>query len=150
MVVYSCLYSPPPFYSPFHSSSHLGANTLALEEALQVVQELKLFRSGERHHHSLHDRSNRDVLDPDHRAVVDIGEQSHKELAVHAVSHASVAGDGVAKVLDVESTLEARCEEATEGSDERRESGHDKHVEEEGREGDGGRGVAELMSGVSR
>ncbi len=41
-------------------------------------------------------------------------------LAVHAVSHAAVAGNGVAEVLNLEAALEARREEAAEGRDDRR------------------------------
>ena len=50
-------------------------------------------------------------------------------LAVHAVRHASVAGDAVAEVLDVEGALEAGGEEAAEGRDEGREAGKDEEVE---------------------
>lgn len=40
-------------------------------------------------------------------------------LAVHAVSHAAMARDGVAKVLDLEAALEAGSEEAAKGCDDR-------------------------------
>lgn len=87
------------------------------------------------------DRSGRGLVDGDEALVVHEGEESHDELAVHAVSHAAVAGNRITKVLDVESALETRCKEATEGSDERRKGGHHKDVELHRRDADGGRQV---------
>ena len=74
-------------------------------------------------------RSGRCLVDGDEALVVHEGEEAHDELTVHAVSHATVARNRVTKVLDVESALEARGEEATERRDERCESRHDKNVE---------------------
>jgi hypothetical protein len=45
-------------------------------------------------------------------------------LAIHAVSHASVTGDTIPKVLDIKGTLESRCEEASEGCNERSKRCH--------------------------
>ena len=50
-------------------------------------------------------------------------------LAVHAVGHAAVARDGVAKVLDLEAALEARCEEAAEWRDDGRKHGQHHRVQ---------------------
>lgn len=77
----------------------------------------------------LNDRTNGSLVDCDERLVVHEGEESHDELAVHAICHASVAGDRVAKILDVEGTFEARGEETTEWSDERCKCRHGQDVE---------------------
>lgn len=58
------------------------------------------------------------VVHGDEARVVEEGDRAHDELAVHAVSHPTVTGDGVAKVLDLEGTLQARSEETTERRDE--------------------------------
>ena len=67
------------------------------------------------------------------RRVVHEREQSHQELAIHAVEETAVAGERVAKVFDAGGALEARREEAAEGSDERRERGEDDRVQLERR-----------------
>jgi hypothetical protein len=50
---------------------------------------------------------------------VHVGKEAHDELAIHSIRHATVSRDRVAKVLDLESSLEARGEEAAKGSNER-------------------------------
>lgn len=45
-------------------------------------------------------------------------------LAIHAIGHSAVPRNGIAKILDVKSTLEARCEEASKRSDKRGEDSH--------------------------
>lgn len=64
--------------------------------------------------------------------VVDKGEEAHYELAVHAVSHATVTRNGITKVLDVECSLKTGSEETTEGGDERCESRKDQDMELDG------------------
>ena len=68
--------------------------------------------------------------------VVQVREEAHNELAVHAVRDATVARNGVAEILDLEGALEARCEEAAKGRDERGERGEVEGVEVHGRDGD--------------
>jgi hypothetical protein len=73
--------------------------------------------------------------------IVHESEETHDELAIHAVGHAAVTRNGVAKVLDVEGALQARGEEATKGCNQRSEGRHDKDVELHRRDADGGRQV---------
>lgn len=61
--------------------------------------------------------------------AVESTKQDQYALAVHAVGHASVAGDTVAEVLDVEGAFETRGEEAAEGSYEGREAGHEEQMD---------------------
>lgn len=70
------------------------------------------------------------------RMVVDVGEEAHDELAVHAIGNTSMARDGVAKVLDLERALETRSKEATERRNERSERGPEEGVDLHGRHGD--------------
>lgn len=65
-------------------------------------------------------------------------------LAVHAVSHATVAGDAVPEVLDVESTLETGREEATEGRDQGSEAGEHEDVQLVRSVGDRVEGMSDL------
>ena len=54
-------------------------------------------------------------------AAMTVNQISHTrgkaDLAVHAVGHAAMAGDAVAKVLDFEAALEAAGKEAAKGRD---------------------------------
>lgn len=61
--------------------------------------------------------------------VVNKGEEAHDELAVHAVSHATVAGNRIAKVLDVECSLESGSKETTKWSNERSKGRENQDVE---------------------
>lgn len=61
--------------------------------------------------------------------VVHEREEAHDELAVHPVSDTTVARNGLAKVLDLESALETGSKESTERSDQRSESGEGQDVE---------------------
>lgn len=61
--------------------------------------------------------------------VIYESEETHDELTIHPVRHSTMAGDGIAKVLDLEGAFEARCKEAAEGRDERGEGGEDHGVE---------------------
>lgn len=81
------------------------------------------------------------LVHSDETLVVHEGKEAHDELTVHAVGHAAVTRDGVAKVLDVEGPLEARGEEAAERRNQRSEGCHDKDVELHRRDADGGRQV---------
>ena len=49
--------------------------------------------------------------------VIHVCKEAHDKLAVHSVGHTAVAGNGVAKVLDLEGSLKARSKKATKGSD---------------------------------
>ncbi len=49
--------------------------------------------------------------------VVDVDEETHKQLAVHAVREAAMARNKRAKVLDLECAFEARGEETAKGCD---------------------------------
>lgn len=62
-------------------------------------------------------------MDSNKCVEVHVGEETHDELTVHAISDTSVSRNRVAKVLDLEGTLKARSKETTERSDERSESG---------------------------
>lgn len=53
--------------------------------------------------------------------------QSHL-LAVHAIGHATMAGDAVAKVLDIEGALETRGEETAKGRNEGGEGSEEEDV----------------------
>lgn len=60
---------------------------------------------------------------------VHVSKKSHDELAIHSIRHAAVSRDRVAKVLNLESALEARSEEAAKGSNKRRKGGEGKGMQ---------------------
>lgn len=90
---------------------------------------------------SLKQIARRCLVHSDEALVIHEREEAHDELAIHAISHAAVARNGVAKVLDVEGALEARGEEAAERRNQGSEGCHDKDVELHRRDADGGRQV---------
>jgi len=104
----------------------------------QQLDDLDLLLWCKRGDRSLYNASRTRAVHGDEALVVHKGEKAHDKLAVHAVSHATVSGDRVTKVLDVECALQARSEEAAEGCDERGECRHDEDVELHWRDRDGG------------
>ena len=58
-------------------------------------------------------------------------------MSQRPVHDATVAGDDVTEVLDLEGPLEAGGEEASKGSDDGGEEGHEEGVDEEGEDGHG-------------
>lgn len=70
--------------------------------------------------------------------VIHKGEQTHDELAIHAVGDAAMARDGFAKVFNFEGPFETRGEEAAKGGDEGGKSGEDEDVHLHRGDGDGG------------
>jgi hypothetical protein len=79
------------------------------------------------------------VVNGDEAGVVEKRNRSHDELAVHAVGHAAVARNRVAKVLDLESALQTGGEEAAKGCDQRGECGENEDVELDGHDVEGPR-----------
>jgi len=105
------------------------------------LDELDLLVGVQTRDGSLKQITRRCLVHSDETLVVHEREETHDELAVHAVGHAAVTRDRVAKVLDVKSTLEAGGEEAAERRNQRSEGRHDKDVELHRRDADGGRQV---------
>ena len=107
----------------------------------EELDKLDLLISGQACNGSLKQITRRRLVHSDETLVVHESEETHDELAVHAVGHAAVSRNGVAKVLDVEGTLEAGGEEATERRNQRSEGCHDKDVELHRRDANSGRQV---------
>lgn len=124
-----------------HFFSHLDSPTR--QEPSNLPIRLDLFLLIQVRHDELQDASHIDVVLPNQARVVDVAEESHEELAVEAVSQASVAWDRVSKVFDVEGSLEARGEETAKGSNQTGKGGHDERVELEGGVRDGAEGDAD-------
>lgn len=68
----------------------------------QTSDHLHLLLGRKSPHCRLNNATRRSLVDRNEALVVHVGERAHDELAIHAVSHAAVAWDAIAKVLDVE------------------------------------------------
>ena len=113
--------------------THLRWDCPVVDEILaQDLDNLELLLVGESGDGSLDDAADSGVVCGDEAAVVEECDRAHDELAVETICHAAVARDRVAKVLDLECALEAGCEEAAKGRDERGEGCEDDHVELDG------------------
>lgn len=116
------------FRSPFNSlrghcmvdagSQFFRHNALVAQIAAHALDELNLLvgaKSGDRQFQHVAHAS---LVHGNESVVVHVGEETHDELTVHTVGHASMSGDGVTEILDLEASLESRGEKTTEGSDE--------------------------------
>ena len=88
------------------------------------------------------DATDRGLVGSNEALVVHKGQRAHDELAVHAVGDAAVAWDRVAKVLDLEGSLDARRKKAAERRHQRRKSGENENVQLHGLDVDCARDVA--------
>lgn len=77
----------------------------------------------------LNDSTERNIVDCDETVIVHVGEETHYELTIHAVSNSTVAWNGITKVLDLEGTLETGGKEAPKRSDQRGKCGEEKDMD---------------------
>ena len=101
-------------------------DTLVDEMFAEALDDLHLLFRGESVDGGFDDAANRSLVDGDETVkmvslitrskgrlpmnvplVVHVSEEAHDELTIHAVGHSTVTRDRIAKVLDVESALEA-------------------------------------------
>mmetsp|Transcript_6268 Transcript_6268/g.13755 ORF Transcript_6268/g.13755 Transcript_6268/m.13755 type:complete len:249 (+) Transcript_6268:625-1371(+) len=93
------------------------------QQVAQLQEQLQLLRVPQPHRAAQHLTHPHGLLLDHVVPVVDVGVHGHQHLAVKAVSDASVAGDGVAKVLHLEGALETTGKEATKWCDDGGEDG---------------------------
>lgn len=93
-------------------------NALVSEIATHALDELNLLFWRQAGDGGLEYRAHADLVNRDEGVVVHVSEEAHDELAVHTISDTAVSGNRVAKVLDLECSLESGSEEPSEGSDE--------------------------------
>lgn len=109
---------------------YLGRNDVLVHEVLrQNFDHLHLLLRCEASHCRLDDSTNGRVVDGNEARIVEERNRAHDELTIHTIGHASVSRNGVAKILDLESALQSRGKEATEGRNERGKRGEDEDVE---------------------
>ena len=89
---------------------------------------LDLFLRCQAPHGRLYHATNASLVASNKRLIVHIGKSAHDELAIHAISHSSVARNAVTKVFDIIRSLDPRGKEASERSDERRKGCEDEDV----------------------
>lgn len=95
----------------------------------QPLDNLDLISRTEAGDSLLQHTSNGYMIHSDKAGIVHESEEAHDELAIHAICHTTVTGDGITKVLNVERALQTRSEEASKGGDERGEGCKDEDVE---------------------
>lgn len=107
----------------------LGDFALVIKVLAEATDHLELLVDSETVNRSLDDVADAGLVHGDEAVEVHEREESHDELAVHAIGDATVAGNRLAKVLHVEGTLQTRGKESTKRSDERGERGEPENVE---------------------
>ena len=93
------------------------------------LDDLKLLLVREACNGCLNDTPNCRVVRSNEAAVVKECDRAHDELAIEAVSHTTVSGNRVTKVLDFKRALETRGKETAKGRNERGEGCKNDHVE---------------------
>ena len=115
----------------------VGHDALIVQILAQAAHDLDLLLGGQPIDGPLDDAADRGPVHGDEALEVHEGEETHDELAVHAIRDPTVTWDRFPEILDVEGSLEARGEEAAKGCDERGKRGEDQDVELHRREGHG-------------
>lgn len=91
---------------------------MVVEVLAEASDYLKLFVNSQPIDSDLDHIANGGLVYSYEAVVVHESEETHDELAVHAVSDTAMAWDRLAKVLDFECAFQARGKKATERSDE--------------------------------
>lgn len=104
-------------------------STLVVKVLAKATDKLELLVNAETVDSGFHNITDGSLINSDEAVVVHEGEESHDELAIHAISDTTVARDRLAKVLDVEGALQTRGKESTERSNERGEGREAEDVE---------------------
>lgn len=107
----------------------LRDSSLVVKVLAKATDHLELLVNRQAVDSGFDDVAHGSLIDGNEAVIVHEGEETHYELAIHAVSDTTMAGDGLAKVLDVESTLQTGSKESTEGSDERSKGSESEDVE---------------------
>ncbi len=115
-------------------------DTLVEQVLADSLDQLYLFFRCQSRNHGFNHTSEGYFVDCDEAVVVHVGEEPHDELAIHAIGDASMPGNGIAKVLELECSLQSRCEETTKRSNERGKGCHDNNVKLYGSNGKGAPG----------
>ncbi len=115
----------------------LGHNALESQVAAHALDQLNLVLGAKLRNGRLEDGAEVDLVHGNKCVVVHVCKEAHDELAIHAIRHATVARDRVAKVLDLEAALQARCEKPAEGGNQGSKRGQDERMKLHGRNGKG-------------
>ena len=111
------------------ASYRLRNRALVVQVLAEATDHLELLVDRQTINRGLDDVAHARLVYGNETVVVHERKESHDELAVHTVGNTTVARDRLAKVLDVEGTLQTRGKEPTKGSNERGKSSKPKNVE---------------------
>ena len=93
--------------------------SLVAQMGAQSPNDIQLLFSSQSGNSHLNNTTDIGLVSSNETLVVHVGQCAHNELAIHTIRHATMTGDRMAKVLDLESPFDAGCKETTEGSDQR-------------------------------
>jgi hypothetical protein len=103
-------------------------NTLVVQMFADSLDKLHLLFKGEASDGCLNNSTEGYLVHRNETVIIHVCKESHNKLTIHAIRDSTVPGNGVPKVLDFESTFEARGKEATEWGNERGECSKYKDV----------------------
>ena len=93
------------------------------------LHEFHLFFRAQSCDSRFNDTTQRHFVNGDEAVIVHIRKEAHNELAIHSIRNSTMTWNGVAEVLNLEGTLETRCEETTKRGDEGRKGSKNKDVD---------------------
>lgn len=114
-----------------------GHDALVGKIVAHALHKLNLLLGGQACNGRLENGADVDLVNGDEAVVVHVGEETHDELAIHAIGNTAVAGDGVTKVLDLKGALQAGGKEATKGGNEGGKGGEIESMDLNRSKGDG-------------
>ena len=96
-------------------------SSLVKQVLAQTPHHLKLLFNSQPIDGGLNDVPHAGLVNSNEAVIIHVGEKSHDELAIHAIRNTTMAGNRLAKILDLESPLESRGKESTKRCDQRGE-----------------------------
>lgn len=111
-------------------STYIGWDDSLVDKVLaQTLYNLNLLVRRKTVDRLLNDTTDAGLVHRNEARVVHEGEKTHDKLAIHAIRHATVSGNRVTEVLDLERTLQSGGKETAKWSNEGSKSREDKDVE---------------------
>lgn len=112
------------------AKTHRFRSSALVDQVLaEAANNIDLFLGGQAVDGNLNHVTHSGLVHSNEAVVVHECEESHDELAVHAIGDSTVARDRLAEVLDLESTLQTGSKESTEGSNKGGECSEAENVE---------------------
>ena len=99
-----------------YDTYRFGHYALIIQVLAQAFHDFHLFLVCQARDGSFHDAADTNFIDGNKTVIIHVRKGSHYELAIHAIGHTAMSWYAIAKIFDLEGSLESGCEETAKRS----------------------------------